>query len=171
VRFVHFADLHLDTPFAWADPRVAAKRRQALRDALVSILQLATDKQVDAVLCAGDLYEQDRFSPDTAAFYARQLSALTRCQSRNSMDPKFLRQPGLTGPNRSSTCYCSTADGQILKDINAVAVPADALVEDHCWKTICRARARNMRRVDEVSWSEVCTERGYLLRRQNSRGC
>jgi len=55
VRFVHFADLHLDTQFAWADPRVAAKRRQALRDALVSILQLATDKQVDAVLCAGDL--------------------------------------------------------------------------------------------------------------------
>lgn len=68
MRFVHFADLHLDTQFAWADPRVAAKRRQALRDALLSILQLATDKQVDAVLCAGDLYEQDRFSPDTAAF-------------------------------------------------------------------------------------------------------
>lgn len=34
----------------------------------MSILQLAADSQVDAVLCAGDLYEQDRFSPDTAAF-------------------------------------------------------------------------------------------------------
>lgn len=68
MRFVHFADLHLDTQFAWADPRVAGKRRQGLRDALVSILQLAAENQVDALLCAGDLYEQDRFSPDTAAF-------------------------------------------------------------------------------------------------------
>lgn len=68
MRLIHFADLHLDTQFAWADPRVASRRRQALRDALVSILQLAADKQVDGVLCAGDLYEQDRFSPDTAAF-------------------------------------------------------------------------------------------------------
>lgn len=68
MKLIHFADLHLETQFAWADPRVAARRRQALRDALVSILQLAAEKQVDAVLCAGDLYEQDRFSPDTAAF-------------------------------------------------------------------------------------------------------
>ncbi len=68
MRFLHFADLHLDTQFAWAEPRVAARRRQALRDALVSIIQLALESRVDALLCAGDLYEQERFSPDTAAF-------------------------------------------------------------------------------------------------------
>jgi hypothetical protein len=67
-------------------------------------------------------------------------------------------------------CYCSTADSQILRDVNAVAVPTEALVEDHCWMTICRARALNMHRVDEASWSELCTERGYLLSRQNPRG-
>ena len=68
MKLIHFADLHLDTQFAWADPRVAAKRRQALREALLSIVRLAGDQHVDALLCAGDLYEQDRFSPDTAAF-------------------------------------------------------------------------------------------------------
>lgn len=90
---------------------------------------------------------------------------------RHAVDPKYMTHPrAVMGASRTSTCYCSTADDQILRDINGVAVPAEALVEDHCWKTICRARARNMRRVDEQSWSEVCTERGYLLRRQNPRG-
>lgn len=67
-------------------------------------------------------------------------------------------------------CYCSTVDSQIVRDINQVAVPADALTEGHCWKTICRARGRNFTKVDSVSWSQLCTERGYLLRRHNSRG-
>ena len=67
-------------------------------------------------------------------------------------------------------CYCSTPERQILSDINRVAVPADALVEDHCWRTICRVRGRNFKLVEPESWSEVCTGRGYLLRRHNSRG-
>ncbi len=67
-------------------------------------------------------------------------------------------------------CYLSTAELQILRDINQIAVPADALTENHCWKTICRVRGRNFSKVDAESWSELCTERGYLLRRQNSRG-
>jgi len=76
----------------------------------------------------------------------------------------------LTKGARSTGCYCSVAESQILSDINVVAVPAEALVEDHCWKTICRVRGQNFKRVDAESWSELCTERGYLLRRQNSRG-
>jgi DNA repair exonuclease SbcCD nuclease subunit len=35
---------------------------------LSRIAQLAVDSKVDAVLCGGDLYEQERFSPDTTAF-------------------------------------------------------------------------------------------------------
>jgi len=68
LKFVHFADLHLDTQFQWADVRIARKRRQALRDTLRQILDLAADVRADAVLCAGDLYEQERFSPDTLEF-------------------------------------------------------------------------------------------------------
>ncbi len=68
MKLLHFADLHLDTQFRWAGPAVAAKRRQALRDTLGRILELAAEVSVDAILCAGDLYEQDRFSPDTAEF-------------------------------------------------------------------------------------------------------
>ena len=68
MRFLHFADLHLDTPFRWATPELARSRRHALRETLQRICQLAGEHQVDALTCGGDLYENDRFTPDTAAF-------------------------------------------------------------------------------------------------------
>lgn len=68
MRLLLFADLHLDAPFAWAPARVGRARRTALREALARICRLAVSQQVDALCCAGDLYEQERFTPDTAAF-------------------------------------------------------------------------------------------------------
>ena len=68
MRLLHIADLHLDAPFRWADPKLARRRRQGLRDTLRRVLALAVETRVDAILCAGDLYEQDTFSPDTASF-------------------------------------------------------------------------------------------------------
>ena len=68
MRLLLFADLHLDAPFAWAPAEAARARRRALRDALAEICRLAVDERVDALCCAGDLYEQERFTPDTAAF-------------------------------------------------------------------------------------------------------
>lgn len=72
MKLVLFSDLHLDTTFAWTeDPDVARKCRDALRAALLKILEIAKSTSVDAILCAGDLYEHDRFSPDTEAFLCR----------------------------------------------------------------------------------------------------
>jgi DNA repair protein SbcD/Mre11 len=68
MRLVMFADLHLDTAFGWATPTAARRRRQALRETLVRIVQLADDVDADAILCGGDLYEHERFTPDTTAF-------------------------------------------------------------------------------------------------------
>lgn len=68
MKLLHFSDLHLDRAFRWAGERVARKRRQALRDTLLRIVQLARDERVDAVFCGGDLYEHERFSADTGEF-------------------------------------------------------------------------------------------------------
>jgi DNA repair protein SbcD/Mre11 len=68
MRLLHFADLHLDAPFAWAPPEVARLRRRNRRETLTRILQLAEEERVDALLCAGDLFEHERFTPDTVAF-------------------------------------------------------------------------------------------------------
>ena len=70
MRIVHFADLHLDSAFAWsgATGDVARRRRQALRDTLLSIAKLVRETNAEALFCAGDLYEHDRVTPDTAEF-------------------------------------------------------------------------------------------------------
>jgi len=68
VKLLHFADLHLDAPFAWARPETARLRRRNRRETLTRILELAAAEQVDAVLCAGDLFEHERFSADLLEF-------------------------------------------------------------------------------------------------------
>jgi exonuclease SbcD len=68
VKLLLFADLHLDAPFAWARPETARLRRANRRQTLTRILSLAERERVDAVLCAGDLFEHDRVTPDTVAF-------------------------------------------------------------------------------------------------------
>jgi exonuclease SbcD len=71
MRFVLFGDLHLDAPFAWLghlSKEAARKRRQALRDVLDRIVDLTEEVKADALFCSGDLFEQARVTPDTAAF-------------------------------------------------------------------------------------------------------
>jgi len=67
-RILLFADVHLDKPFSGMDPDAARARRQNVREALKRIIRLADEERVDAVCCAGDLYEQDYWSPDTKRF-------------------------------------------------------------------------------------------------------
>ncbi len=72
MRILLVSDVHLDSPFAWAKPDVARRRRQALRDALARSIQLAIDQRVDVICCGGDLFEHERVSPDTGQFLRAQ---------------------------------------------------------------------------------------------------
>jgi exonuclease SbcD len=77
-RILHFADLHLDRSFAGLSvaPSEAAKRREELRAALRRIVDLALEKDVDALTIGGDLYEHERAGPDTANFLAAEFERL-----------------------------------------------------------------------------------------------
>jgi DNA repair exonuclease SbcCD nuclease subunit len=68
MKFVLFSDLHLDAPFVGLGPEVANRRRQALRDTLRNITELASRVGADALLCGGDLYEHESFTDDTMQF-------------------------------------------------------------------------------------------------------
>lgn len=78
MKVVHFADLHLDSAFAWcgATGDAARDRRHALRETLLAIADLARSVNADALFCAGDLYEHDRVTPDTAAFLRQTFAEL-----------------------------------------------------------------------------------------------
>ena len=61
LRFVHAADLHLDSPFvgikAVAPEHVASALRDATFNAYDGIVKLCIDERVDALLVAGDVYD------------------------------------------------------------------------------------------------------------------
>ena len=61
LRFVHAADLHLDSPFigikAAAPANVAATLLDATFSAYENIIKLCIDERVDALLIAGDVYD------------------------------------------------------------------------------------------------------------------
>ena len=61
LRFVHAADLHLDSPFSGlrsiAPDNVISTLRQATFDAYENIINLCIDERVDALLLAGDVYD------------------------------------------------------------------------------------------------------------------
>ena len=61
LRFVHAADLHLDSPFkglnAVAPNEVTSTLRSATFDAYENIVDLCIEEQVDALLVAGDVYD------------------------------------------------------------------------------------------------------------------
>ncbi|MET0430184.1 MAG: DNA repair exonuclease, partial [Microvirga sp.] len=78
-RFVHAADLHLDSPLrslALRNPDLAALIGDATRQALTGIVDLCLDERVDALLLAGDLYDGEQTSMKTARFLADQIRRL-----------------------------------------------------------------------------------------------
>ena len=79
MKLVLFGDMHLDQAFAWlGSNRTAARtRRKSLRETFLKVLKLAAEEQADALLCSGDLYEQDRVTPDTGEFLRRSFGDLS----------------------------------------------------------------------------------------------
>ncbi|QCI64231.1 metallophosphoesterase family protein [Phreatobacter stygius] len=78
-RFVHAADVHLDSPLrslALRNPDLAELIGNATRRAFTNIVDLCLNEQVDALLLAGDLYDGDQTSMKTARFLAMQIRRL-----------------------------------------------------------------------------------------------
>jgi DNA repair protein SbcD/Mre11 len=71
MRLVLTSDVHLDRTFLWARPEVARRRRANIRTAFARAVTLAAEVEADALLVAGDLYEDEHVTPDTAAFLQR----------------------------------------------------------------------------------------------------
>lgn len=78
-RFVHTADIHLDSPLrslALRNPELAELVGDASRQAFITIIDLCLAERVDALVIAGDLYDGDQTSMKTARFLATQMARL-----------------------------------------------------------------------------------------------
>lgn len=75
MKFVHCADLHLDTAFSGlGDAKSAAIRQAELRRTFLSIIELA--KSADVLLIAGDLFDQASVEAETIRTLRRGFASL-----------------------------------------------------------------------------------------------
>ena len=79
MRFIHAADIHLDSPLtglaAYPDAP-AALLRTATRDAFAKLVNVAIEEKVDFLIIAGDLYDGNWKDFNTGIFFASQMGRL-----------------------------------------------------------------------------------------------
>lgn len=78
-RFIHAADIHLDSPLRGLERYPGApveEIRGATRRALENLVDLALERKADFVLIAGDLYDGDWKDHHTGLFFVAQMSRL-----------------------------------------------------------------------------------------------
>lgn len=80
-RFVHTADIHLDSPLkslALRDQEIAEIVGNATRQALERTVDLCLEEDVDALMIAGDLFDGDQRSVKTVIFLSSEMRRLTK---------------------------------------------------------------------------------------------
>ena len=71
MRFLHTADLHLDSPFCSLGAESAEKRRERQRKVLENIFALAKEKECQMMLMAGDIFDGSFVKKETENLLCR----------------------------------------------------------------------------------------------------
>jgi len=83
MKFLHAADLHLDSPFTGLDESAGVPEdqvRTASRRALAHLVDAALHEGVDLVVFAGDVFDRSHVDQATAGFWRTQLERLHEAQ-------------------------------------------------------------------------------------------
>ena len=81
MKFIHAADIHLDSPLHGLSvyPDAPAEQlRNASREALVKLVDHAIEESVSFMVIAGDLYDGDWKDHNTGIFFSREMGRLRR---------------------------------------------------------------------------------------------
>jgi DNA repair exonuclease SbcCD nuclease subunit len=81
MKFIHAADVHLDSPLRGLEQYEGAPTeeiRGATRKAFEQLIDFCLEEEVDLLLLAGDLYDADWKDYNTGLFFIHQVARLTR---------------------------------------------------------------------------------------------
>src|SRR5579859_15938 len=76
MRLLHIADVHLEHSFPWLGPDRGRERRLALRSTLRKVVDLARERNVDALCIAGDLFDRENAVPSVGEFLRATFATL-----------------------------------------------------------------------------------------------
>ncbi len=142
LRFVHSADLHLDSPMIGLSHRegfAAEAILGASRQAFINLVDLAICQQADFVLIAGDVFDRDWKGYETGLFFRKGLLRLTEagiriCMISGNHDAASVISRKLSlpqGVHRFSSLAPETFEPEDLPvAIHGMSFPHQAVVEN-----------------------------------------
>ena len=145
VRFIHCADLHLDTPFrglASVDEERARALNSATFDSYANIIDLALREEVDFVVIAGDVYDsadrslraQFRFRDGLKRLADHGIRSFVACGNHDPLNgwSNSLEWPELVhtfGGKHVDVCQV-TREGETVATVHGTSFPKEAVRED-----------------------------------------
>jgi DNA repair exonuclease SbcCD nuclease subunit len=125
MKFVHAADLHLDSPLlalARKEPRQVERMQRASREAFTRLIDLCIDHEAAFLVIAGDLYDHDCPNMQIAVFLRKELRRL---------EEKGVRCVVIKGnhdaANKITSALALPANTRVLGDRKAETVTFDDL--------------------------------------------
>ncbi|MBN4074382.1 MAG: hypothetical protein COA82_10045 [Alkaliphilus sp.] len=77
-KFIHIADVHLDTHFLSKNEWLRERLRSSLREAFKRVIDLCIEEKANALLIAGDLFDNDKLSFQTEQFLVDSFKRLEK---------------------------------------------------------------------------------------------
>lgn len=125
-RFVHVADVHLDTAFVSKTPQVRQRLRCASREAFRAAVDLSLERGAVALLIAGDLFDSSRLSLETEGFLLGEAQRLGRAGVRclyatGNHDPSSIgRASRLPWPSSVRLFGSASVETIVIRDADGV---------------------------------------------------
>lgn len=99
LKFLHCADIHLDTPYVGLSPEKSDERRRGLRETFMRMMEYVRGGGVDYVLMSGDVFDNYYATNSTAELLIREM--------RNCTDTSFIIAPGRHDAYENNPIYTS----------------------------------------------------------------
>ena len=80
IKILHTGDVHLDSPFTLEDPSVSTARREELRESFRAMINHVRTNGIELCLIAGDLFEYEYATRETASFLATEFAKASDCR-------------------------------------------------------------------------------------------
>lgn len=99
LKIMHCSDVHLDAPIAGMTIDKTSERRREIRSTFMRMMEFVREREIDYVLIAGDLFENDHVTNSTVEFLVREFRGCPKTQ--------FIIAPGKSDSYGNNPVYQS----------------------------------------------------------------
>ncbi len=97
IKMIHAADVHFDSTFGMLEVHKSEMRRRETRDSFLEMISYARNERINLMLLAGDIFESDFVSRETAEMLKEAFASIPEC--------RIVIAPGNHDPYNDTSVY------------------------------------------------------------------